>query len=904
MNKSLLRNDEPMNREGITDGDRRLDALPAYRLVDMAPESQYEDIAHLASHICHAPFAFVSVMTAEGLWFRALSGSDIEDLVKDAGFCKVTIKQRDIFVVEDTERDPRFADVAQAGGNWRIRFYAGAPLLTQDGYAIGTLAVLDTRPRTLDKSAQDSLRVLAENVMRLLESGRQNSVLVKLTEDLRHAQDELAASNRLMEERVQERTDALDLVNKQLKAEVTERVRQATETRAFIDSIPGLFFVFDTDGKFIYWNRQFEKITGRSHMDIASAHPLDFFGAPEEKNLIQERIAKVLETGSATMEVELLAADGKRIPHFFSGARIKMQGRVCICGTAVDTTDRRRTEESLRLRNRAIQASVNAIVITDLEGSMEYTNPAFERITGYSIDEAVGRNCSFLQGDDTEQPGLASIRRAVRLQEEGTALLRNYRKDGTLFWNDLHIAPVPNTDGKVTHFVGVLNDVTGIKHYEEQLELHASVDSLTGLANRNVLKDRIRHAIAAAQRQRNMIAVGFIDLDNFKFVNDSLGHSIGDELLKRVAERLSSCLRGQDTIARYGGDEFAFVLAGQHEEKGVALLMERVLKVLDRPFHIDHNKFFISCSIGLSFYPRDGEDVDTLLKNADAAMYRAKERGRNNFQFYTPAMNQKVTERLSLESKLRQALEADEFVLHYQPKVEIATGRIVGVEALLRWNAPQGGLVAPSTFIPLAEETGLIVPIGEWVLNTACSHIRALRETGLAPVQVAVNISARQFESRNLVELVDKALMKSGLEASLLELELTESLVMQNPEDVIRVLLDLKDMGLNLSIDDFGTGYSSLSYLQRLPVDRLKIDQSFVRDIGADPNDAIIARAVISLGHNLGMSVVAEGVSNNEQLQFLRAHGCDEMQGFLFSQAVPIHELALLLREDRKLVVH
>jgi diguanylate cyclase (GGDEF)-like protein len=463
---------------------------------------------------------------------------------------------------------------------------------------------------------------------------------------------------------------------------------------------------------------------------------------------------------------------------------------------------------------------------------------------------------------------------------------------------------VPNTDGRVTHFVGVLNDVTGIKHYEEQLEMHASVDSLTGLANRNVLKDRIRHAIAAAQRQRNMIAVGFMDLDNFKFVNDSLGHSIGDELLKRVAERLSSCLRGQDTIARYGGDEFAFVLAGQHEEKSVALLMERILKVLDRPFHIDHNKFFISCSIGLSFYPRDGEDVDTLLKNADAAMYRAKERGRNNFQFYTPAMNQKVTDRLSLEAKLRQALEADEFVLHYQPKVELATGRIVGVEALLRWNAPHGGLVAPSTFIPLAEETGLIVPIGEWVLNTACSHIRALRETGLAPVQVAVNISARQFESRNLVELVNKALMKSGLEAGLLELELTESLVMQNPEEVIRVLLDLKDMGLHLSIDDFGTGYSSLSYLQRLPVDRLKIDQSFVRDIGADPNDAIIARAVISLGHNLGMSVVAEGVSSNEQLQFLRRNGCDEMQGFLFSQAVPIHELALMLREDRKLLMH
>jgi diguanylate cyclase (GGDEF)-like protein/PAS domain S-box-containing protein len=896
--------DKPMHREGLKDEIRRLSVLAEYKLVDTAREQQYDDMVLLATRLCKTPIAVISLITSDRQWFKASIGLDVRETSREIAFCNHTVQQEDIFLVEDSLRDPRFASNPLVLGSPYLRFYAGVPLTSNEGYAIGSLAVMDTEPRSLDPDCLDSLRILAHDVMVQLEMRRQVDALENLTHELRQTQRELQASYHLLEQRVEERTEAVNNANRQMKAEIAERMRQATETRAFIDSLPGLFYVFDADGRFIYWNKQFEKITGRSHLEIASAHPLDLIGSANEKELVKERIAKVFNTGTGTVEADLITSSGARIPHFFSGAKIVMQGRTCICGMAMDTTERRRTEESLRLRNRAIQASVNAIVITDLDGAMEYTNPAFERMTGYSIDEVVGKNCSFLQGDDTEQPGLASIRRAVRMREEGRALLRNYHKDGTLFWNDLHIAPVPNAAGTVTHFVGVLNDVTGIKNYEEQLEMHANVDSLTGLANRNVLKDRIRHAIAAAQRQRNKIVVGFMDLDNFKFVNDSLGHSVGDELLKRVAERLASCLRGQDTIARYGGDEFAFVLPGQNDEKSVSVLMDRILKVLDKPFHIDSHKFFISCSIGLSFYPRDGEDVDSLLKNADAAMYRAKDKGRNNFQFYTPAMNQKVTERLSMEAKLRQALAGDEFVLHYQPKVELKTGRIVGVEALLRWNAPNGQLIAPSTFIPLAEETGLIVPIGEWVMYTACSHIRALRETGLAPVQVAVNISARQFESKSLVDLVNHALAASGLEPGFLELELTESLVMHNPEEVIRILLALKEMGLHLSIDDFGTGYSSLSYLQRLPVDRLKIDQSFVRDIGADPNDAIIARAVISLGHSLGMSVVAEGVSSNEQLSFLRENGCDEIQGFLFSQAVPIHELALMLQADRKLLPH
>jgi EAL domain-containing protein (putative c-di-GMP-specific phosphodiesterase class I) len=332
--------------------------------------------------------------------------------------------------------------------------------------------------------------------------------------------------------------------------------------------------------------------------------------------------------------------------------------------------------------------------------------------------------------------------------------------------------------------------------------------------------------------------------------------------------------------------------------------MERILKTVERPFTIEGNKFFISCSIGISSYPMDGIDAESLLKHADTAMYQAKQSGRNNFQFYTPAMNEQVNERLSLEGKLRQALANDEFVLHYQPKVDLASGRIVGVEALLRWRLSSDETVSPATFIPLAEETGLIVPIGEWVLHTACSHNKMLQRLGLPPIGVAVNISARQFGPSTLGASISQALDSTGLESQYLELELTESLVMQNPEEVIRVLGELREMGLRLAIDDFGTGYSSLSYLQRFPVDRLKIDQSFVRDIGADPNDAIIAGAVISLGHSLGLSVIAEGVSNEEQLLFLRDHGCDEMQGFLYSPPLPFTELTALLREKNSLRSH
>jgi diguanylate cyclase (GGDEF)-like protein len=436
------------------------------------------------------------------------------------------------------------------------------------------------------------------------------------------------------------------------------------------------------------------------------------------------------------------------------------------------------------------------------------------------------------------------------------------------------------------------------KRYQLQLERQANYDALTGLPNRNLLRDRLRLALFG-QRMPRALAVVFIDLDHFKFVNDSLGHSVGDKLLKAMAERLRLMLRDGDTVARLGGDEFVLVLNDPSNEDVIYRAMQRISAGLAEPLEIDGKELVVTCSAGISLCPQDGPDVDTLLKNADAAMYRAKERGRNNFQFFTSEMNERVNERLALEHALRRAIEQREFVLHYQQRVDLKTGAIVGAEALVRWMHPEWGLVRPARFIPLAEETGLIVPIGEFVLREACRQARAWLDQGLDPGLVSVNLSARQFRHEALVRQVSRVLEETRLDPRHLEMELTESTVMHNVEAAVATLQGLKSLGISLSVDDFGTGYSSLAYLRNLPIDKLKIDRSFVRDIGAgtSANEGVLAQAIISLGHNLHLQVVAEGVETDAQVRFLRKHQCDEGQGFFYGEPVePALHAALLAR--------
>ena len=564
----------------------------------------------------------------------------------------------------------------------------------------------------------------------------------------------------------------------------------------------------------------------------------------------------------------------------------------------------KRSNEAIHLRNRAIESSVNGFLITSCQKAdnpIVYVNPAFESMTGYSQEEVIGLNPRFLHSEDISQPGLEVIRAAIKAQREGKAVLRNYRKDGSLFWNELSIAPVRDESDKVTHYIGVQNDISDAKRYQEALEHQANHDILTGLPNRNLLQDRIIQAIVHAERSAHLVAVVFIDLDNFKLVNDSLGHTAGDKLLKAVAERLESAFRVVDTVSRLGGDEFILILHDQSSEDLISQETERLGEVFSAPFYIDGHEIFVSYSAGFSLYPQDGKDAETLLMNADVAMYRAKEHKGNSFQFYAPEMHSKIRERLALESSMRYALERQEFFLMYQPQIDSRTAQVFGMEALIRWNHPEMGMISPEEFIPLAEEAGLIVAIGEWVIRTACEQMKTLQAAGLQNLTVAVNLSGRQFKESNLIPSIAGILQGTGLAGKYLELELTEGILMNSSQEVISTLQDLKKMGIKLSIDDFGTGYSSLSYLKRFPMDKLKIDQSFVRDISTGGDDSAIVKAIINMGHSLSLRVIAEGVETQEQLDFLTVHGCHEVQGYYYSRPLSAEDLKSFIERRNNL---
>ncbi|PWK16397.1 bifunctional diguanylate cyclase/phosphodiesterase [Tumebacillus permanentifrigoris] len=436
-----------------------------------------------------------------------------------------------------------------------------------------------------------------------------------------------------------------------------------------------------------------------------------------------------------------------------------------------------------------------------------------------------------------------------------------------------------------------------IRDAREQIQYQAYHDPLTGLPNRMLAADRLGQMLAHAQRTRTQVAVLFLNLDRFKGINDSLGHSIGDRLLREVAERISGCVSESDTVSRIGGDEFLLMIPDVMHVQDVLNVVQEILQLLNIPFYLDSHELFLTASIGISFYPDDGDEITELIKNADIAMHRAKQQGRNTWQLHTTAMNQHAAERLLMENHLRKALERREFLVYYQPKIDLMTGDLVGMEALVRWNHSIWGLVSPAKFIPVAEDSGLIQPIGEWVLRTACDQTKRWQDAGLPPMRIAVNLSAHQVEQANLVETVQSILQETGLEPRYLELELTESILMQNTETVNMTLRRLRDMGISIAIDDFGTGYSSLSYLHRFPITCLKIDQSFVRRIegNGDRTDGVIAKAVIALAHNLDLEVVAEGVEEKSQMQFLRDEGCSLAQGFLFSKPVPREEFEILL---------
>lgn len=702
--------------------------------------------------------------------------------------------------------------------------------------------------------------------------------------------------------------DRADFESLKQKAEAREKELQdaLALTRATLESTADAILMTRKEGGLLDWNQKLVDMAGIPDEIVKNkderaglTHVLNQMADPDGLLELMKKLDKNPQIKGAMGEVQF--KDGRIIerytqPHVVGG---KIVGRVW---SFRDITARKKAEESLRLQERALQASAHGVIITDSAPDYKiiYVNPAFEKITGYSAKEVMGRNCQFLQGDDREQPELNKIRRALKEHTEGEAILRNYRKDGTLFWNELHVAPVPDPNGKVTHYVGILIDVTQRKAMEDQLLHQATHDMLTNLPNRVLLNDRIQQSMLASRRSNTLTAVLFLDLDRFKIVNDSLGHEIGDQLIKKIGERLHQITRETDTLARMGGDEFIIVIPYLPNYESLVPIANNILTTISKPVVIQRHHLNITGSIGISFYPDDGSDVTTLIKNADLAMYRAKDMGRNNFQFYTSELSQKITRRLALESDLHHAVQQKDFVLYYQPLVDLKTGAIMGAEALLRWVHPKMGIIPPLEFISVAEETGLIIPLGEWIFKTACQECKTWHSLG-HPVSVAINLSGKQFNHSNLSNYIESVLKETKLNPEYLEIEITESLLLENTPKVTKILADFKKMQIKLAIDDFGTGYSSLSYLKKLTVDTLKIDISFIRGLPDDDNDRAITLAIIAMTKQLRLTTIAEGVENERQVEFLRKHDCNYGQGYYFGRPMPALEFKEFLDKNPRI---
>ena len=562
--------------------------------------------------------------------------------------------------------------------------------------------------------------------------------------------------------------------------------------------------------------------------------------------------------------------------------------RGMVAALVQEIAERERAEEGLRLAGKVFENNTEAIVITDADNNIVRVNAAFSEISGYLPDEVIGRNPRLFNSG--KQPAEFYQAFWQTLLETGNwqGEIWNKRKDGQIFpeWMIVLLVRDEQT-AAVTHHIAIYSDISERKRKEERIQYLANYDVLTGLPNRYLLNDRINQTLTLAQRSGHKVAILFIDLDHFKTINDSLGHDVGDQLLKTVAHRFKNCLRRSDTIARQGGDEFVAVLSDLSSENEATFLAEKMLESLEKDIEIDGHLLSVTPSIGISIYPDDSEDPSVLMRNADMAMYRAKAQGRNNLQFFTEEMNREAVERMEIEMQLRHAIARNELSVVYQPQISLSSGKLVGMESLLRWNNAELGNVSPARFIPVAEESGLIEQIGEWVLRQVCQQGRTWQQQGYALVPLAVNLSARQFRNPLLLNKVAAALRETHFSTAYLELELTESMLMDFGVTSRDVMRQLKEMGIRLSLDDFGTGYSSLSALKSFPLDKLKVDQSFVRDLTLDEDDNAIVRAIVAMGQALGVETIAEGVETEAQLEQLRAMGCDEYQGYLCSRPVP-----------------
>lgn len=705
--------------------------------------------------------------------------------------------------------------------------------------------------------------------------------------------------------------------------EIRRLKKSEKKYRAIVEDQTDLICRCRPDGTIIFVNEIFCRYSGKKLEELIEQSYPYFIPTEEYEKLKKHLYTLNKENPVALIEHHIVMPGGKiRWLQWTNRAIFNEQGNIIefqLVGR--DITDRKLAEDALMESEEKYRVlfdlAADLIALVDIRGNFLDLNKKFEEEIGWSREEMLGKNV-FTSGIITEASvNKASFYLSQLLQGKLPPIfeVEGVKKDGGIVPYELRATPIIKED-KIVAIQAILRNITERKQSEEKIIYMAYYDTLTNLPNRYLLKDRLTQALVSAKKYKRLVAILFLDLDNFKRINDTLGHKTGDYLLQSVADRLVHFLRKSDTIARLnenelqntvarlGGDEFTILLTEIRHIQDAAKVAKRILDLFSQPFKIKDHELFISASIGISLYPHNSEDVDTLLKNADTAMYHAKDQGRNNLQFYTDSMNVITLERFDLEHRLRKAMDLNEFQLYYQPQLDIHSRKIFGVEALIRWMHPNRGLLSPQAFIPLAEETGLILPIGEWILRTACAQNKAWQIKGFEPMLVMVNISGIQFKQKNFVETVTKILDNTDLNPRYLELELTESILMETTEATINSLKELKALGVRISLDDFGTGYSSLSYLKRFPIDTIKIDKSFVRDIHTDPDNKAIVNAIIAMTHSLNLRVIAEGVETVQQLLFLHKQGSDGIQGYLFSPPLPTDSLTQLLNEGRKVFEH
>lgn len=681
-----------------------------------------------------------------------------------------------------------------------------------------------------------------------------------------------------------------------LDSNALESVRiERTPISTIANVLPGTFYAINQDLHFVLWNSNLEVVTEMSPDELAAINVLEMFSSAQ-RPVIEDKIRSVFEKGSRIqIEVDYISNTGRETPLLLFGAVIQYNGGDYLFGMGVDISERRAREKLLLVRERALHAASNGIIIARCEENnnlIEYVNPAFERVTGYTSDEVVGLDPRFMAAPGLDATERATVRKAVKERRAINVVFRNLRKDGGLFWNDLSITPVLDEKGTVTHFNGIIVDVTAAKQRTANLEHEVNHDALTGLANRTLMWDRLEHTIQFAQRQKVLVATVLIDLNKFKAINDAFGHEAGDVVLQVVAKRLKSAVRESDTVARLSGDEFVLILDNQPSLRYTLRRVEFLRQEFSAPVKFGNVEIPLGASIGVSIFPHDGRTAYDLVRAADVAMYNAKATGKSEVHFFSADMKTTAEGRQQRELRMREALDHGDLFLVYQARMCVNGSKITGSEALLRWNHPEQGLRMPLSFLREAEESGLIVQVGNRVLDLACTFIQELRKHGHNDLPVAVNVSHEEYQHQDFVAGIAERLAKFGIPANSLEIELRERDLLLHPELGREVAFGMRELGILLSVDEFGAGTFDLALLQQLSVSHLKIAKAAVHAISTDRRSGALAKALIDIGRNMGFNVIGEAVETQEQMDFLKIHGCDEIQGNFFSQ--PLTRVAVL----------